>query len=180
MKKIQRQSDLFDEFHEISSTNPQFSTNISNENSQISPFIDTSPATNDYPSFPSTSRNSIVHDSTNPTTVDPTPDHSPILAQELENVSSNEIKCKKKYVESFSGNLILFNFSQYTDRSGIHFRVSDEQREAICHYALAHPKATQNIIAKKFDLDRSTISKILAKSDYWLNKRFNSDFTVPR
>ncbi|KIK56014.1 hypothetical protein GYMLUDRAFT_127822, partial [Collybiopsis luxurians FD-317 M1] len=45
----------------------------------------------------------------------------------------------------------------------------DIDRKAICEYYLAHPKEKQEVIARRFSVERSTISKILKHKKKWLN-----------
>ena len=53
-------------------------------------------------------------------------------------------------------------------------RLTDEQRKEICEFALANPNITQNIIATRFGLDRSTVSKILARAENWIGRPITS------
>lgn len=45
----------------------------------------------------------------------------------------------------------------------------DVDREAICRYHFAHPTETQELIARKFGVERSTISKTLKEKEKWAN-----------
>lgn len=47
-------------------------------------------------------------------------------------------------------------------------KLDDQARKAICEYKLIHPSARQHDIAKEFNVERSTVSKILKQSEKWL------------
>ncbi|KAJ4482231.1 hypothetical protein J3R30DRAFT_2144909 [Lentinula aciculospora] len=48
-------------------------------------------------------------------------------------------------------------------------RLFNVDRKAICEYHLAHPNEKQELIARQYGVERSTISKILKHKEKWLN-----------
>lgn len=48
-------------------------------------------------------------------------------------------------------------------------KIDDVDRKRICEYAAAHPRQRQGDIAAVFDVERSTVSKILKNRDKWLS-----------
>ncbi|KAE9403986.1 hypothetical protein BT96DRAFT_989715 [Gymnopus androsaceus JB14] len=48
-------------------------------------------------------------------------------------------------------------------------RLFNIDRKAICEYHLAHPNEKQELIARQYGVERSTISKILKHKEKWLN-----------
>ncbi|KAI5479910.1 hypothetical protein MNV49_002468 [Pseudohyphozyma bogoriensis] len=47
-------------------------------------------------------------------------------------------------------------------------KLTNLDRKAICQYRDAHPTLKQDLIAEKFSVERSTVSKILKNKDHWL------------
>lgn len=49
-------------------------------------------------------------------------------------------------------------------------KLNGAEKKHICQYHLGHQNAPQEDIAKMFDIERSTVSKILKLKSHWLNE----------
>ncbi|KAL8277335.1 hypothetical protein RQP46_010288 [Phenoliferia psychrophenolica] len=53
-------------------------------------------------------------------------------------------------------------------RGGAGRKLTDQDRRNICRHREANPSVKQDIIAERFNIERSTVSKILKNKDHWL------------
>jgi hypothetical protein len=58
--------------------------------------------------------------------------------------------------------------------------VTNADRKAICHYHLSNPAETQESIAKKYGVHKTTIGKILKNKDHWLTVELGEAFGCGR
>ena len=59
-------------------------------------------------------------------------------------------------------------------------RLYNIDRKKICVYAEENPNLRQEDIARKFNIERSTVSKILKEKDRWLNVRDDEKLEVAK
>ncbi|KAM0749714.1 hypothetical protein T439DRAFT_326592 [Meredithblackwellia eburnea MCA 4105] len=88
------------------------------------------------------------------------------LSQSL-STSTSSTPTRSRHKKSLSTSTI--SLSPRKPRGGSGRKLTDLDRKNICLYREANPTVKQDVIAEKFSVERSTVSKILKNKEHWLS-----------